>query len=239
MIAETMIAHTRSKKKRSDAANRLDSLFWEIRERICLLTYAPGERLSENDLAREFGVSRTPIRRALTRLEGEGLIETHHGAGTYVTSLSTEFLAEIYELRIELSPLIGKLNPKKPSGETINALRVINKAISDLIGHPDLTAFSRLNVAYYLEIMKLVGNRPLRDILEKLFFQTSRIWLTELPRLDWDDVMRASCEEISHIIDALEAGDMEAVGLVARLNLQRTMRRYILDRREHPTSDGD
>ena len=222
-----MIEHIRSNKKRSDAASRLDAMFLELRERICLLTYAPGERLSESELAAEFSVSRTPIRRVLTRREGEGLIEAHHGDGTYVTTLSPEFLAEIYDLRIELAPLIGKLKPTKPTRETISKLRSINSSMSELVGNPDLAAFSKLNIAYYLEITKLVGNRPLRDVLEKLFFQTSRIWLMELPKLDWDEVMRASCEEIAHVIDALEANDMEAVGLIARLNLQRTMRRYL------------
>ncbi|MEO8530060.1 MAG: GntR family transcriptional regulator, partial [Deltaproteobacteria bacterium] len=67
---------------------RFERLYREIRLRICMLDYPPGMRLSEEAMAREFGVSRTPLRRVLGRLETEGLVQSVHGVGTMVTAPS-------------------------------------------------------------------------------------------------------------------------------------------------------
>src|SRR3546814_3282527 len=90
----------------------------EIRERICLLTYPPGTRLSEAALAAEFGVSRTPIRRVLAHLEAGGLVESRHGVGTVVTTIDLPRLREIYALRMRLAELIGELAPRRSEEHT-------------------------------------------------------------------------------------------------------------------------
>ena len=69
------------------ARDRFERMHDEIRRRICLLDYAPGTRLSEETLAAEFGTSRTPLRRVLARLESEGLLQSVHGVGTFVTDV--------------------------------------------------------------------------------------------------------------------------------------------------------
>ena len=68
---------------------RFEAIHAEIRERICLLHYPPGHTLRRAELAREFGISRTPIRRVLQRLEYEGLVESRHGIGTIVTLIDS------------------------------------------------------------------------------------------------------------------------------------------------------
>ena len=79
--------------------------------RICLLDYPPGMRLSEEAMAREFGVSRTPLRRVLGRLETEGLVQSVHGVGTMVTDVDIDELAQVFALRLELAELAGTLDP--------------------------------------------------------------------------------------------------------------------------------
>ena len=77
---------------------RFERMYKAIRDRICLLEYEPGARLSEEELAREFGVSRTPLRRVLSRLESEGLLESRHGVGTFVTDVDIDALLPVYRL---------------------------------------------------------------------------------------------------------------------------------------------
>src|SRR5205823_1498223 len=91
------------------ARERFDRLYAIIRDRICTLEYPPGMRLSEEVLAAEFGVSRTPVRRVLTRLETEGLVEARHGVGTIVTDADLAELAQFYPIRMELAVLVGRL----------------------------------------------------------------------------------------------------------------------------------
>src|ERR1044072_7016818 len=64
-----------------------DVIYEEIRNRICMLRYPPGHLIHENRLAQEFGISRTPVRQALQKLEIEGFVETRSGVGTTVTGV--------------------------------------------------------------------------------------------------------------------------------------------------------
>ena len=65
------------------ARERADRIYRILRDRICLLEYAPGSLISEEELAQEFEVSRTPVRRVLGRLESEGLVQSVHGVGVW------------------------------------------------------------------------------------------------------------------------------------------------------------
>ena len=96
------------------ARDRFDRMHKVLRNRICVLDYPPGTRLSEEDLAAEFGTSRTPLRRVLVRLEGEGLLQSVHGVGTFVTDVDIEALEQTYQLRMELAELLGVLGPNPP-----------------------------------------------------------------------------------------------------------------------------
>ena len=78
---------------------RFEDMYRIIRTRISLLDYEPGQRLSEEVLAEEFGVSRTPIRDAMVRLEAEGLITHQPRQGAVVRSLSHREIMELYEMR--------------------------------------------------------------------------------------------------------------------------------------------
>ncbi len=89
------------------AKERFDRIYNTIRDQICLLEYAPGTRLSEEELAKQFDTSRTPVRRVLARLEAEGLVASVHGVGTIVTDPDLDEVFQIYRLRLELAELVG------------------------------------------------------------------------------------------------------------------------------------
>ena len=91
------------------AVMRFEVIHSEIRRRICFLIYPPGQRLSEVALAEEFGVSRTPIRSVLARLEAEGLVESQQGSSTRVTKIELSALKDEYELRMSMAELTGEM----------------------------------------------------------------------------------------------------------------------------------
>src|SRR5262245_303363 len=86
-------------------------IYFELRRRICLLDYQPGSRLNERELALEFGVSRTPLRTALQRLEYDGLIVSQHGNGTEVTSIDLSSIRDIYIVRMRLMDAMAESSP--------------------------------------------------------------------------------------------------------------------------------
>ena len=110
MTVSTCGAPAAAERPSSPARERFERIYRTLRDRICLLDYPPGTRLSEEELADEFATSRTPIRRVLARLEIEGLVKARHGVGTIVTDIDIEELTQVYHLRMELAVLIGRLS---------------------------------------------------------------------------------------------------------------------------------
>ena len=111
--------------ERPSARARSERIYRTLRDRICLLDYPPGARLSEEELAAEFAISRTPLRKVLARLESEGLVGSVHGVGTIVTDVDIEALAQVYRLRMELAPLLGKLAPIPRAPEDLDRIRAM------------------------------------------------------------------------------------------------------------------
>ncbi len=210
----------------SASQERFRIIYDTIRERIALLDYAPGERLSEGDLADEFGVSRTPVRRVLGRLEYEGLLESRHGVGTFVTSLDMTELRAIYRLRKELASLIGVLSPNPATGEILaNMARIQGQCLQVARAENPKKAFARINIAFFSELMKLVGNEPLRHTLELLFYRTARMW----PAMTTDEAIVGEAEifygEIGETIRFLECGDVDAAAHLRRCHISTAFRR--------------
>lgn len=161
----------------SDAEQRFQWIYQTLRERIVLLDYEPGARLAEEQLAEEFKVSRTPIRRVLNRLEVEGLLEIRHGAGSFVTALSMPELLEVFQLRMELVRLMDVLTPKAATEGLIQHLTQLQTSCLEIANDPKpKRRFAELNVQVFMSFMELVGNQPLREIQEQLFYRTARMW---------------------------------------------------------------
>jgi DNA-binding GntR family transcriptional regulator len=203
------------------ARNRFIRMHEEIRTRICLLDYSPGTRLSEETLAAEFGVSRTPLRRVLARLEAEGLLRSMHGVGTFVTDVEIAELAQTYRLRLELAELIGTLDPVSPGPALMDRFRDLSARSKALLTDPDPRRFAQLNMDFFLTLLHLTANEPLRAISERLYFQTTRIWLKSVfaSVIDLKDEVVIFDREIQDILRAVELGDLRAAALIQRAHV--------------------
>lgn len=190
----------------------------ELRDRIALLRYDPGEMLGEVALAEEFGVSRTPIRQALQRLEYEGLVVTRRGIGTMVATIDLPYLRSVYALRLKLIDVIGDLSPRHVDDAALGPLTEILRAVEDMAADeaPDLRSLARLYIDFNRELSRAIGNEPLREIAERLFFQTSRVWLQLAPHLDPRGEVVQVIDEVGRVRSALAAGDMHEVAAVRR-----------------------
>jgi DNA-binding GntR family transcriptional regulator len=207
------------------ARERFERIYTTIRQRICLLEYQPGARLGEEELAREFGVSRTPIRRVLSRLESEGLLDSRHGVGTFVTDVELEDLMQVYQLRMELAELIGRLEPLPRSAEDLARMHAILKRCDALLATPDAATFARINMDFFQELAAMIGNEPLREISERLYYQTSRIWLKSVSHLNLRNEVIVFRREVADILAAMEIGDLEAVGYIRRSHISMSVKR--------------
>lgn len=222
-----MMPETASAPRPPSARERFERIYRILRDRICLLDYPPGSRLSEEELAQEFQISRTPVRRVLARLESEGLVQSVHGVGTLVTDVDIEELQQVYHLRMELALLIGKLSPIPRTAVDLDRIRALIQRCDDDLLNPDQRAFLRLNMDFFYELTAMTGNQPLREISERLYFQVARVVLKLMPQLGLVEEFVAFRREMMEILAAAEIGDWESIGHIRRAHVSMSFRRMM------------
>ncbi|SEP98908.1 GntR family transcriptional regulator [Thalassovita taeanensis] len=203
----------------TDARERFLRLHSALRERICLLDYPPGARLSEEVLAGEFGTSRTPLRRVLARLEDEGLVISRHGVGTLVTDVDIGEMARTYDLRRELAGLVGRLSPVPMTDAILTEARRFADRGRMLQTAPDAREFARMNMEYFHFGAALTTNEALRETSERLYYRTARIWLKSIPRMDLHAEVAIFLSELDQNLTAIENGDLMAAALIRQAHI--------------------
>ena len=134
-----------------------------ILEAIDVGIYKPGDRLVESDLAEQFGVSRTPIREALQRLETQSLL-ARDGRSLIVASLDHNQMAELYVVRRELEGLAARLAARHATAEEVQVLRDMVEDDLALINDP--AALARANRRFHTQIHLASHNRYLVQQLD-------------------------------------------------------------------------
>ena len=166
--------------------------------------YRPGERLVESELAERFGVSRTPIREALQRLETQGLL-TRDGRSLIVASLDHNQLAELYVVRTELEGLAARLAARHATPEEVKVLGDMVDEDAALLGDP--TALSRANRRFHKQIHLASHNRFLVQQLDLVHRTMALLAVTSLAAEGRGEHALA---EHRTIVDAIAAGDGDA-----------------------------
>ncbi len=209
------------------ARERFERIYRILRDRICLLDYPPGSRLSEEELAQEFQISRTPVRRVLARLESEGLVQSVHGVGTIVTDVDIEELQQVYHLRLELALLVGKLSPIPLTAAALDRIRALIARCDADPANLDQRTFLRLNMDFVNEINAVTGNQPLREISERLYIQVARVVLKMMPQLGLVEEFAAFRREMEEVLAAAEIGDLESIAHIRRAHISMSFRRMM------------
>jgi DNA-binding GntR family transcriptional regulator len=203
-------------------------IYETMRQRIAMRQYPPGAWLKEQEIAAEFGVSRTPVRQALQQLETEGLVEIRNGVGVRVTEVDDAALDQIYLLRLELVALIGRAAPKPLSRADLDAIRAISarlKQILDTKDAPDIGEFSGLCEAFHNLVNQAIGSPMLKHFIEVLYHQADRYWYGWMASTDPRREIEFLHFEVQETLRALEIEDFEAVGYVRRNHISMMLAR--------------
>lgn len=220
------MASFKSQLRPGPAHSRKDMIYQKLRDRICSVAYPPGSILRETELAKEFNISRTPIRHVLTTLEHDGLLVVKHGVGNIVSEIEPHELVEIFTVRMILWQSAGEFFVS-PFPEGAAEKFADYKDAFQSVEAGDVVGFGRANNAYYTGLADLITNRTLRDTILKLFFQTSRMWLVSLPALDWDEVIVAVSNELDELARLIRLEDPIGLGLAARNHVFMARRRIL------------
>lgn len=177
--------------------------------------YRPGDRLVESELADKFGVSRTPIREALQRLETQSML-ARDGRSLIVASLDHNQLAELYVVRAELEGLAAKLASRHATPEEVKVLRDMVTEDRAHIGNPQ--ALSRANRRFHKQIHLASHNRYLVQQLDLVHRSMALLASTSLAAEGRGETALA---EHKAIVDAIGAGDGEAAQLALRAHISK------------------
>lgn len=197
-----------------------------LREEICLLDHLPGSALSENAMAKRFDTSRTVIKRVFYGLEYDGLVESIAGVGTIVTSIDLVYLQQVYALRFKLTELVADFSAGRVTEENLERMSTLADAAEALRGTYDYRELARLYMYFAQEFGLAIGNRPFLEIMDRLFYQTSRVYLQVLPDMDWEQEVDIAVQEMRDIAHAMEAKDMAEVARIRRYHMAWNLRRF-------------
>lgn len=193
-------------------------VFERLRRMIIEGEYAPDERLIEEQLAERLGVSRTPIRQALTMLEAEGLVEIAPNKGAMVCSFSVEDVGDIYDLRAVLEGYAARRAALRIGGEELGRLSDLAEEMEGLAGRfseheEEIRRLVALNQEFHGTIVVASRNRRLGRLLRG----TVQIPLM-FKAFFWYGPHERTISNHYHrqILNALEAGDADRAEIVMR-----------------------
>ncbi|WP_375389578.1 GntR family transcriptional regulator [uncultured Amnibacterium sp.] len=203
-------------------------LYDMLRDRILTGTLEPGSVLSQVQLARQFGVSRTPLREALRRLLAEHLVSGDFNRRMRVSELNLDDLDQIYAMRIALEPLgvastLARITPAQQAALSDSVDRM-----QEAIDRLDLEMFRREHRTFHLGLTAGAGTR-LHAALGDLWDHSERYRLAYLqhdygePDSASADRLRTSQSEHRRILDAALTGDAAACSLALVAHLRRTV----------------
>jgi DNA-binding GntR family transcriptional regulator len=170
-------------------------------------------RLDERDLAAKLGVSRTPIREALARLEHEGLVASIARRGYFIVRKSKEELVEIITVWAALESMAARLITERASDEDIRSLRRIFSTFENGQVFAKLDEYSEANLRFHRRIIDLSGSETLKKTADTLYIHVRSIrhrTIGEKERFE------RSMVDHMHIIEALESRDKELAEKLVR-----------------------
>lgn len=202
------------------SGSRADEAYRYLKTEIVSAKAVPGAPLNEQQIAERLGISRTPVREAIRRLEQEGLVARHPNRGAVVAPLSMKDVLEIWQLREILEPAACRIAVARLDRM---ALAGVGQGLSSLEGREprleDYESHHRADVALHRLIAEATGNTLLQQVLDMLNGRIARVRMLNSPTR-----FHRSLREHLAIVAALRSGDPEAAA--------EAMRRHLANARE-------
>jgi DNA-binding GntR family transcriptional regulator len=172
-----------------------------VKEFIMKGRYVPGQRIVIDTLAKELGVSVTPVREALHHLAAEGLVSVEPRKGFTVKKWEPKEIEDLLYLRMYLEKLATRLFIERASERDIEELSMIVKQMDSAVQSSDLEALTMFNSQFHNKIVQGSGNEELHKIMESLSAKLHRVRILSL---SYPGRMEQSCIEHKAIFDAIK-----------------------------------
>ena len=188
-----------------------EEVYRRLQYHIITLRLAPGEKVNDQALAEAFGVSRTPVREALKRLEEEGLIFAKRGSRTIVTELDAEQAQQTYPIIATLHGLAARLAGPMLTKDDLTSLKSIHQQFTTAIDQQDTETALALDDAFHDVFVKRSQNDQLRETIRRLTPLIRRLEYAQFDRLGLQSIadhatILTACEErdVEQLVQATE-----------------------------------
>ena len=192
-------------------------VFETLREAIINGTLEPGERMMEIQLAEEMGVSRTPVREAIRKLELEGFVVMIPRKGAYVASISIKDIADVFEIRTALESLAAGLAAERITDEEMEQLERHLVKISECGEGNDIPALIEADTEFHDTLYRASRNERLVQIVSNLREQIQRFRTTSLST---PGRLKFAMEEHKKIVEAISERNIELAQNLAREHIE-------------------
>ncbi|MFF7338960.1 GntR family transcriptional regulator [Streptomyces sp. NPDC008163] len=208
-------APTTPPAKRPPAAERV---YTHVKDAVLDRRYEGGTLLTEGGLAEAVGVSRTPVREALLRLEVEGLIKLYPKKGALVLAVSAQEIADVVETRLLVEEFAArKAVPASP--QLISRLEALLEEQRHYSDAGDLATVSVKDRCFHAEIVRHAGNEILSRLYDQLRDRQLRMGVAVMEA--HPDRIAANITEHGELLEAIRAGDAEGAAQVVRRHVSR------------------
>lgn len=196
-----------------------------IRRRILDNVYPPGHQALEQELASELGISRTPLREALIRLQNEGLVEVIPRHGMRVLPVSATDMKEIYEILTALESIAAELVVmRKPGERELASLEAATRDMAKALRTDDLDAWAGADERFHRELIELSGNRML---VQSVLNYWDRAHRARMFTLRLRPKPADSTKEHMALVERIRAGDAAGAFELNRAHRQRGSRELL------------
>lgn len=196
-----------------------DMVFDVLMNAIMQGQLSPGERLLEVQLADEMGVSRTPVREAIRRLELEGFVVMVPRKGAYVAGLSVDDVESVYEIRTALETLAVRLAAQRMEAEDYRQLDELAEQMKATWQERNVEQWVALDARFHELLYTFSRNERLVQMMSNIMEQLSRYRIISLANVE---VRQNSLAEHQKVIEALKRRDSEQAAAAAALHIENT-----------------
>lgn len=195
-----------------------DMVYEEIKERILMGKITPGTRLMEIELADSMGVSRTPIREAIRKLEKEGLVTIEARRGAYASQISSEDMVAILEVRQNMDGLAAHFAASRATPEQLELLSETFEKFNQAVIDGNTQDMIKYDTKFHKIIVDASHNKVLVQIVEKL-----QELVLRFRYVYYDDFRRAEKMPAEHkdILEAIQTGNGEVARSAADVHIFR------------------
>ncbi|HSR10564.1 MAG TPA: GntR family transcriptional regulator [Thermodesulfobacteriota bacterium] len=178
----------------------------------------PGKKLNEGDLAKALGISRTPVREAINRLEKEGLVEIFPQRGAFVVRFSEKDIYELFLLRENLEGLAARLAAENMNDASLGRLESCVEGFKEPFNDKDTQRYAREDFKFHQTIVNLSDAKRLIRLVSTLH---DHIRIYSLTTRGLSDRMKSSLKEHRQIIESLGRRDPDASDQAMRQHIRR------------------